>query len=130
MVSSSPRRVLINRDCSATLAVANDVCGLCRMFRRSSSAVATSREGHRSPRSGGEIQTLQLAQASGYAQKPSHSQVPYHSSLRALGLISRQLRVLPTFGQGDDLRPVETEGHLLVTRQLDDEFQLLAGRMH
>src|SRR6516165_11566024 len=32
-------------------------------------------------------------------------------------------------GQVDDLS-VDTEGHLLVTRQLDDEFQLLAGRMH
>jgi hypothetical protein len=33
-------------------------------------------------------------------------------------------------GQVDDLMSVDTEGHLLVTRQLDDEFQLLAGRMH
>src|SRR5215475_12184336 len=32
-------------------------------------------------------------------------------------------------GQVDDLMLVDTEGHLLVTRQLDDEFQLLAGRM-
>src|SRR5262249_24488497 len=29
-----------------------------------------------------------------------------------------------------DLRSVDSEGHLLVTRQLDDKFQLLAGRMH
>jgi hypothetical protein len=53
-----------------------------------------------------------------------------YSALRTLSLISRQLRVLSTLGQGDDLRSVDTEGHLLVTRQLDDEFQLLAGRMH
>src|SRR5215813_2710094 len=33
-------------------------------------------------------------------------------------------------GQVDDLMSVDTEGHLLLTRQLDDEFQLLAGRMH
>ena len=35
-----------------SLAAANDVCGLPRELRRSSAAVATSREGHRSPRSG------------------------------------------------------------------------------
>ena len=29
-----------------------------------------------------------------------------------------------------DLMSVNTEDHLLLTRQLDDEFQLLAGRMH
>jgi hypothetical protein len=48
-------RVLINLDCWAIAAAANDVCGLRRrMFRRFSAAVATSREGHRSPRSGRE----------------------------------------------------------------------------
>jgi len=29
-------------------------------------------------------------------------------------------------GQADDLMSVDTEDHLLLTRQLDDEFQLLA----
>jgi len=29
-----------------------------------------------------------------------------------------------------DLMSVNTEDHLLLTRQLDDEFQLLTGRMH
>src|SRR5262249_47394480 len=33
-------------------------------------------------------------------------------------------------GQVDDLMSVDTEDHLLLTRQLDDEFQFLAGRMH
>src|SRR5262249_20454654 len=33
-------------------------------------------------------------------------------------------------GQVDDLMLVDTEDHLLLTRQLHDEFQLLAGRMH
>ena len=33
-------------------------------------------------------------------------------------------------GQVDDLMSVDTEDHLLLTRQLDDEFQLLTGRMH
>ena len=33
-------------------------------------------------------------------------------------------------GQADDLMSVDTEDHLLFTRQLDDEFQLLVGRMH
>ena len=33
-------------------------------------------------------------------------------------------------GQVDDLMLVDTEDHLLLTRQLDDEFQLLPGRMH
>jgi hypothetical protein len=37
---------------------------------------------------------------------------------------------IPTLGQADDLMSVDTEDHLLLTRQLDDEFQLLAGRMH
>jgi len=37
---------------------------------------------------------------------------------------------VPTLGQVDDLMLVDTEDHLLLTRQLDDEFQLLAGRMH
>ncbi len=37
---------------------------------------------------------------------------------------------VPTLGQVDDLMSVDTEDHLLLTRQLDDEFQLLAGRMH
>src|SRR5262245_21248683 len=40
-----------------------------------------------------------------------------------------QLRRFQRLGQVDDLS-VDTEGHLLVTRQLDNEFQLLAGRMH
>ena len=40
--------------------------------------------------------------------------------------VARQFQRL---GQVDDLS-VDTEGHLLVTRQLDNEFQLLAGRMH
>jgi hypothetical protein len=50
--------------------------------------------------------------------------------LRALSSISRSCASLPTLGRGDDLTSVYTEGHLLLTRQLDDEFQLLAGRMH
>ena len=34
-------------------------------------------------------------------------------------------------GQVDDLMPVDSEDHLLLIRQLDDEFQLLAARrMH
>ena len=37
---------------------------------------------------------------------------------------------VPTLGQVDDLMLVDTEDHLLLTRQLDDEFQLLAGWMH
>src|SRR5262245_34496767 len=37
---------------------------------------------------------------------------------------------LPTLGQANDLMSVDTEDHLLLTRQLHDEFQLLAGRMH
>ena len=37
---------------------------------------------------------------------------------------------LPTLGQAGDFMSVDTEDHLLPTRQLDDEFQLLAGRMH
>ena len=41
--------------------------------------------------------------------------------------VARQFQRL---GQVDDLMSVDTEAHLLVTRQLDDEFQLLAGRMH
>jgi len=41
--------------------------------------------------------------------------------------VARQFQRL---GQVDDLMWVDTEGHLLVTRQLDDEFQLLAGRMY
>src|SRR5215831_4240074 len=41
--------------------------------------------------------------------------------------VARQFQRL---GHVDDLMSVDTEGHLLVTRQLDDEFQLLAGRMH
>ena len=35
-----------------------------------------------------------------------------------------------TLGQVDDLMSIDTEDHLLLTRQLDDEFQLVAGRMH
>jgi len=38
--------------------------------------------------------------------------------------VARQL-----LGQVDDLISVDTEDHLLLTRQLDDEFQLLAARM-
>jgi len=34
---------------------------------------------------------------------------------------------VPTLGQADDLMSVDTEDHLLLTRQLDDEFQLVAG---
>ena len=41
--------------------------------------------------------------------------------------VARQFQRL---GQVDDLMWVDTEGHLRVTRQLDDEFQLLAGRMY
>src|SRR5262249_6941656 len=41
--------------------------------------------------------------------------------------VARQFQRL---GQVDDLMSVDTEDHLLLTRQLDDEFQLLAGRMH
>jgi hypothetical protein len=37
---------------------------------------------------------------------------------------------VPMLGQVDDLMSVDNEGHLLLTRQLDDEFQLLAGRIH
>jgi len=33
-------------------------------------------------------------------------------------------------GHPDDLMSVDTEDHLVPTRQIDDEFQLLAGRMH
>jgi len=51
------------------------------------------------------------------------------SSLKATNLIARCASV-PTLGQVDDLISVDTEDHLLLTRQLDDEFQLLAGRMH
>ena len=41
--------------------------------------------------------------------------------------VARQFQRL---GQVGDLMSVDTEDHLLLTRQLDDEFQLLAGRMH
>jgi len=41
--------------------------------------------------------------------------------------VARQFQRL---GQVDDLMSVDTEDHLLLTRQLDDEFQFLAGRMH
>ena len=44
---------------------------------------------------------------------------------KATSLIASQL-----LGQVDDLMSVDTEDHLLLTRQLDDEFQFLAGRMH
>jgi hypothetical protein len=43
------RDQLSRRPGIVALAAANDVCGLRRMFRRSSSAVATSRKGHRLP---------------------------------------------------------------------------------
>jgi hypothetical protein len=42
-------------------------------------------------------------------------------------LVARQFQRL---GQVDDLMSVDTEDHLLLTRQLNDEFQFLAGRMH
>jgi hypothetical protein len=48
---------------------------------------------------------------------------------KATNLIARCASV-PTLGQVDDLMLVDTEDHLLLTRELDDEFQLLAGRMH
>src|SRR5262249_12516909 len=52
------------------------------------------------------------------------------SSPKATSLTASQLRVsFNDLGQVDDLMSVDTEGHLLVTRQLDDEFQLLARRM-
>lgn len=51
------------------------------------------------------------------------------SSLKATSLIARCASVR-TLGQADDLMSVDTEDHLLLTRQFDDEFQLLAGRMH
>src|SRR5262249_54699209 len=41
--------------------------------------------------------------------------------------VARQFQRL---GQVDDLMSVDTEDHLLLTRQLDHEFQFLAGRMH
>src|SRR5215813_11309271 len=44
---------------------------------------------------------------------------------KATSLIASQL-----LGQVGDLMSGDTEDHLLLTRQLDDEFQLLAGRMH
>ena len=47
------------------------------------------------------------------------------NSPKATSLIASQL-----LGQVDDLMSVDTEDHLLLTLQLDDEFQLLAGRMH
>src|SRR5262245_63889510 len=51
------------------------------------------------------------------------------SSLKATNLIARCASV-PTLGQVDDLMSVDTEDHLLLTRQLDNEFQLLVGWMH
>jgi hypothetical protein len=44
-------RAAFERFVGKLLAAANDVCGLRRKLGRSSAAVATSREGHRSPRS-------------------------------------------------------------------------------
>jgi hypothetical protein len=41
----------------------------------------------------------------------------------------RQCASLLVVGQLNDLTAVDTEDHLLPTRQLDDEFQLLAGLM-
>src|SRR5215475_7552202 len=41
--------------------------------------------------------------------------------------VARQFQRL---GQVDDLMSVDTEDHLLLTRQLDDEFQLLVVLMH
>src|SRR5262249_15144565 len=43
---------------------------------------------------------------------------------------ARGRRRTSTLGQVDDLMLVDTEDHLLPTRQLHNEFQLLAGRMH
>ena len=51
------------------------------------------------------------------------------SSLKATNLIARCASV-PTLGQVDDLMSVDTKDHLLLTRQLDNEFQLLVGWMH
>src|SRR5262249_19856684 len=59
---------------------------------------------------------------SGHGTLVSHSKA---SSPKATSLIASQL-----LGQVDDLMSVHTEDHLLLTRQLDDEFQFLAGRMH
>jgi hypothetical protein len=50
------RRVLINRDCFGNRWLPQKTCALRQKFRRSSSAVATSREGRRSPRSGRAVQ--------------------------------------------------------------------------
>ena len=44
--------------------------------------------------------------------------------------LDRKMRVSSTLGQVDDLMSVDTEDHLLLTRQLDNEFQLLVGWMH
>ena len=56
-VGCAKGRALINRDCSAITDLRKSgVCGLRRKFRRSSAAVATSREGPRKPRSGPEVQ--------------------------------------------------------------------------
>ena len=49
------RRLEIVRAVSRRYWLPQNVCGLRRVFRRSSSAVATSREGHRSPRSGRDL---------------------------------------------------------------------------
>ena len=49
---------------------------------------------------------------------------------KATSLIEVSCASVPTLGQVDDLMLVDTEDHLRLTRQLDDEFQLLAGRMH
>ena len=49
---------------------------------------------------------------------------------KATSLIADSWGSLPTLGQADDLMSVDSEDHLLFIRQLDDEFQLLAGRMH
>src|SRR6516162_10082382 len=49
---------------------------------------------------------------------------------KATSLIADSWGSLPTLGQADDLMSVDSEDHLLLIRQLDDEFQLLAGPMH
>src|SRR5215510_11214262 len=49
---------------------------------------------------------------------------------KATSLIADSWGSLPTLGQADDLMSVDSEDHLLLIRQLDDEFQLLSGPMH
>jgi len=51
MIVTRPGRVFISRDCSAIAGCCKRRVRCARMFRRSSDAVATSREGDRQPRS-------------------------------------------------------------------------------